>query len=84
MKSFYDLGLNNNIIKAIEELGYCQPTPIQKAAIPDALKGKDVLGIAQTGTGKTASFTLPMINILENGRTRVRNGSLHSEDLGDL
>ncbi len=70
--SFADLGLEENILKAIAESGYTTPTPIQEAAVPEALKGRDVLGIAQTGTGKTASFTLPMIQRLARGRARAR------------
>ncbi|MFZ5618943.1 MAG: DEAD/DEAH box helicase, partial [Pseudomonadota bacterium] len=69
---FEDLGLEPNILKAVHEAGYETPTPIQEAAIPEALKGRDVLGIAQTGTGKTASFTLPMIQRLAKGRARAR------------
>ncbi len=69
---FEDLGLEPNILKAVHEAGYEVPTPIQAAAIPEALKGRDVLGIAQTGTGKTASFTLPMIHRLAKGRARAR------------
>ncbi len=57
MTKFSDLSLNPKILKAIDEAGYETPTPIQAQAIPAALAGKDVLGIAQTGTGKTASFT---------------------------
>ena len=59
MAIFSDLKLNPKILNAIEDVGYKKPTPIQLKAIPAALEGKDVLGIAQTGTGKTASFTLP-------------------------
>ncbi|MEE2692083.1 MAG: DEAD/DEAH box helicase [Pseudomonadota bacterium] len=70
--SFEDLGLEPTILKAIAEAGYETPTPIQKAAVPEALKGRDVLGIAQTGTGKTAAFTLPMIQRLAKGRARAR------------
>ncbi|HBS36715.1 MAG TPA: RNA helicase [Parvularcula sp.] len=70
--TFDDLGLEPNILKAVHEAGYTTPTPIQIAAIPEALKGRDVLGIAQTGTGKTASFTLPMIQRLAKGRARAR------------
>ncbi len=69
---FTDLGLDADLLRAIEEAGYTEPTPIQSAAIPHALKGRDVLGIAQTGTGKTASFTLPMIHLLAKGRARAR------------
>jgi superfamily II DNA/RNA helicase len=61
MTSFSDLNLNPKVMKAVAEAGYETPTPIQAGAIPPALEGRDVLGIAQTGTGKTASFTLPMI-----------------------
>lgn len=72
MAKFSDLNLNSKILKAIDEAGYETPTPIQAGAIPAALEGKDVLGIAQTGTGKTASFTLPMIHLLARGRARAR------------
>ena len=72
MTKFSDLNLNPKILKAIEDAGYESPTPIQEGAIPSALEGKDVLGIAQTGTGKTASFTLPMIHMLARGRARAR------------
>ncbi len=64
MTKFSDLNLDPKVLKAITEAGYESPTPIQAGAIPPALEGKDVLGIAQTGTGKTASFTLPMITLL--------------------
>ncbi len=72
MTKFSDLNLSPKVLKAIEEAGYDSPTPIQAGAIPPALEGKDVLGIAQTGTGKTASFTLPMITQLARGRARAR------------
>ena len=72
MTKFTDLNLNPKVLKAIEEAGYESPTPIQAGAIPPALEGRDVLGIAQTGTGKTASFTLPMITMLARGRARAR------------
>ncbi len=72
MTKFSDLNLDPKVLKAIEEAGYESPTPIQAGAIPPALQGKDVLGIAQTGTGKTASFTLPMITMLAKGRARAR------------
>ena len=72
MELFSDLKLNPKILKAVKDAGYDKPTPIQEKAIPAALAGKDVLGIAQTGTGKTASFTLPMINLLSRGRARAR------------
>jgi superfamily II DNA/RNA helicase len=69
---FDDLGLDPNVLRAVAEAGYSTPTPIQAQAIPHALAARDVLGIAQTGTGKTASFTLPMITILAKGRARAR------------
>ncbi|SEF45743.1 DEAD/DEAH box helicase [Jhaorihella thermophila] len=72
MTKFSDLNLNPKVLKAIEEAGYETPTPIQAGAIPPALEGRDVLGIAQTGTGKTASFVLPMITLLARGRARAR------------
>ncbi|MEQ9693625.1 DEAD/DEAH box helicase [Shimia sp. SDUM112013] len=72
MTKFSDLNLNPKVLKAISEAGYETPTPIQAGAIPSALEGKDVLGIAQTGTGKTASFTLPMLSLLARGRARAR------------
>ena len=72
MKTFSDLNLNPKILQAIKEAGYTIPTPIQAGAIPEALEGRDVLGIAQTGTGKTASFTLPMVHSLSCGRARAR------------
>jgi superfamily II DNA/RNA helicase len=70
--SFDSLGLAPEIMKAINEVGYTEPTPIQAEAIPQVLAGRDVLGIAQTGTGKTASFTLPMIHRLMKGRAKAR------------
>ena len=70
--SFSDLGLSDELLKAIDELGYKTPTPIQEQSIPVVLMGRDILGSAQTGTGKTASFTLPMIDILANGRAKAR------------
>ncbi|WP_072397126.1 DEAD/DEAH box helicase [Hyphomicrobium sp. CS1GBMeth3] len=71
-KTFAELGLSQKVQDAIAAAGYTDPTPIQAAAIPVAVTGRDVLGIAQTGTGKTASFTLPMITRLETGRARAR------------
>ncbi|MBB3972341.1 DEAD/DEAH box helicase [Hansschlegelia beijingensis] len=70
--TFSQLGLSPKVLAAVETSGYTEPTPIQAAAIPHVLQGKDVLGIAQTGTGKTASFTLPMLTLLEQGRARAR------------
>ena len=72
MTKFTDLNLSPKILQAIEDVGYDTPTPIQEQAIPFALEGRDVLGIAQTGTGKTAGFTLPMIQKLARGRGRAR------------
>ncbi|MCC5970519.1 MAG: DEAD/DEAH box helicase [Pararhodobacter sp.] len=72
MIKFADLKLDPKVLKAVVEAGYETPTPIQEQAIPHALEGRDVLGIAQTGTGKTASFTLPLITRLARGRARAR------------
>ncbi|WP_227270296.1 DEAD/DEAH box helicase [Roseobacter weihaiensis] len=72
MTKFSELNLNPKVLKAVDEAGYETPTPIQAGAIPPALEGRDVLGIAQTGTGKTASFVLPMITLLARGRARAR------------
>jgi len=69
---FSDLGLGEGVLKAVEDAGYTTPTPIQAQAIPVVLMGRDILGCAQTGTGKTASFTLPMIDILAAGRAKAR------------
>jgi superfamily II DNA/RNA helicase len=70
--SFADLGLSDKVLQAVTAAGYSEPTPIQAQAIPHVLARRDVLGIAQTGTGKTAAFTLPMLTLLENGRARAR------------
>ena len=70
--SFDDLGLGAEVLRAVADAGYKEPTPIQRQAIPQVLMGRDVLGCAQTGTGKTASFTLPMIEILHGSRARAR------------
>jgi len=70
--SFADLGLSDELLKAVNDSGYTDPTPIQRQAIPPVLMGRDLIGIAQTGTGKTASFVLPMIDILAHGRSRAR------------
>jgi len=72
MTKFTDLNLAPKVLKAVTETGYDTPTPIQAGAIAPALEGRDVLGIAQTGTGKTAAFTLPMITLLGRGRARAR------------
>jgi superfamily II DNA/RNA helicase len=70
--SFSELGLSDKVLQAVATSGYTTPTPIQEQAIPHVLQRRDVLGIAQTGTGKTAAFTLPMLTLLENGRARAR------------
>ncbi|MGE0060547.1 MAG: DEAD/DEAH box helicase [Xanthobacteraceae bacterium] len=70
--SFSHLGLSDKVLSAIEAAGYKTPTPIQEQAIPQVLARRDVLGIAQTGTGKTAAFVLPMLTMLEQGRARAR------------
>jgi superfamily II DNA/RNA helicase len=70
--SFADLGLSDKVLQSVETAGYSQPTPIQAQAIPHVLARRDVLGIAQTGTGKTAAFVLPMLTLLEAGRARAR------------
>ena len=70
--SFSNLGLSPKVESAVEAAGFETPTPIQAQAIPVAVAGRDVLGIAQTGTGKTASFVLPMLTRLERGRARAR------------
>ncbi len=69
--NFADLGLSDELLQAVETAGYSEPTPIQAQAIPPVLMMKDLIGIAQTGTGKTASFVLPMIDILAHGRRRA-------------
>ena len=70
--SFADLGLSEKVLQAVVSAGYSEPTPIQREAIPHVLARRDVLGVAQTGTGKTAAFTLPMLTLLETGRARAR------------
>jgi len=70
--SFSNLGLSDKVLAAVAATGYTTPTPIQEQAIPHVLARRDVLGIAQTGTGKTAAFVLPMLTILEKGRARAR------------
>ncbi|WP_088182787.1 DEAD/DEAH box helicase [Sphingobium sp. Z007] len=70
--TFADLGLSDELLRAVTESGYDTPTPIQAQAIPSVLMMRDIIGIAQTGTGKTASFVLPMIDILAHGRSRAR------------
>ncbi|MFQ3459611.1 DEAD/DEAH box helicase [Bradyrhizobium sp. UFLA01-814] len=70
--SFSNLGLSDKVLAAVAATGYTTPTPIQEQAIPHVLARRDVLGIAQTGTGKTAAFVLPMLTLLEKGRARAR------------
>jgi superfamily II DNA/RNA helicase len=70
--SFSHLGLSDKVLAAVAATGYTTPTPIQEQAIPHVLARRDVLGIAQTGTGKTAAFVLPMLTLLEKGRARAR------------
>ena len=72
MTTFADLGLSQKVLSAVTDAGYTIPTPIQAGAIPPALQRRDILGIAQTGTGKTAGFVLPMLTLLEKGRARAR------------
>ncbi|GES48592.1 MULTISPECIES: DEAD/DEAH box helicase [Rhizobium] len=72
MTTFADLGLSQKVLSAVTDAGYTTPTPIQAGAIPFALQRRDICGIAQTGTGKTASFVLPMLTLLEKGRARAR------------
>ena len=70
--SFEALGLSEELLRAVADSGYTEPTPIQASAIPPVLMGRDIIGVAQTGTGKTASFVLPMIDILAGSRSRAR------------
>ena len=72
MVEFRELGLSDDLLAAVASCGFSTPTPIQARAIPAVLMGRDVLGSAQTGTGKTGSFTLPMIDILSSGRSKAR------------
>jgi superfamily II DNA/RNA helicase len=72
LPAFDTLGLSEDVLKAVTDSGYTTPTPIQAKTIPIALQRRDVIGIAQTGTGKTASFTLPMIEMLSKGRSKAR------------
>jgi ATP-dependent RNA helicase RhlE len=71
--NFDDLNLSASILKALTETGYSQPTPIQQQAIPQVLKGRDLLACAQTGTGKTAAFSLPIIQLLEHSKSEKQN-----------
>ena len=76
MITFKNLGLIDPIQKAVEELGYENPTPIQQESIPQVLSGKDLLGCAQTGTGKTAAFAIPILQLLENGKNKNNKKSI--------
>lgn len=69
---FEDLGLSENILRALAEYGYESPTPIQEKTIPYIMEGKDVLGLSQTGTGKTASFGLPLIQKIDTKINKVQ------------
>ena len=76
--TFKELNLLPEILRAVEEMGYEKPTPIQERAIPEAVKGRDVLGCAQTGTGKTAAFSIPILQQIhesrpEKGRKQIRS-----------
>ena len=64
MSDFQSLGLSNTLLRAVEAEGYTTPTPVQQQSIPPLLEGRDVLGVAQTGTGKTAAFALPVLQIM--------------------
>ena len=70
--NFSELGLSPKTLEAVTAAGYTTPTPIQAEAIPPALERRDVMGLAQTGSGKTAAFVLPMLSMLEKGRARAR------------
>ena len=70
--TFDQLGLSETVLGAVRDAGYITPTPIQLQAIPLVLKGRDVMGLAQTGTGKTAAFTLPIVDLLIGGPQRTR------------
>ncbi|MBV8158021.1 MAG: DEAD/DEAH box helicase, partial [Dyella sp.] len=73
--SFSELGLSDKLVRAVAEQGYTTPTPIQAQAIPAILKGGDLLAGAQTGTGKTAGFTLPMLQLLSESAARANGGN---------
>ena len=72
MSNFDSLELTSTILSAIKEKGYTTPTPIQSKAIPIILKGRDLLGVAQTGTGKTAAFSLPILDFLQKNQKKTR------------
>ena len=77
--SFADLGLSEPLLRALNATGYTHPTPIQARTIPALLEGRDVLGIAQTGTGKTAAFALPILQRLAEDRKPARSEEHTSE-----
>src|SRR6187431_2298698 len=70
--SFKDFGLHEAVVRGVESMGYPDPTPIQLRAFPIILSGRDMMGSAQTGTGKTAAFALPILSKLEHGAGRTR------------
>ena len=74
--SFHSLNLNEHLLKALDRQGYTTPTPIQERAIPNVLSRKDVLGIAQTGTGKTAAFALPLIQLMSDEKAQGNKQSM--------
>ena len=74
--TFKDLGLSESILRAVDKQGYTTPSPIQQKAIPLILQGKDVLASAQTGTGKTAGFTLPLLHILSENPKDTKKGEI--------
>ena len=78
MTTFQDLGLNPKLLSALETKGYVTPTPIQLQAIPHLLEGKDILGIAQTGTGKTAAFALPILQNLAKSNITAKSGCMRT------
>ena len=78
---FKELKLNRNILKALAEAGYEQPTPIQEQSIPSVLEGRDLLGCAQTGTGKTCAFSVPIIQRLDEDAASVRSFLLRRASL---
>ena len=69
-KRFYEFGLSDEVLKALSDMGFEEPTPIQKIAISHALKGRDIIGLAQTGTGKTAAFGIPIVEKGKSGKSR--------------
>ena len=71
MSTFDSFGLAPTVLRGVRDAGYTTPTPVQAATLPPALKGIDVVGVAQTGTGKTAAFVLPILDYLEIGRAHV-------------